>query len=55
MFIVHVAELKALEMTIHSSWTVLITGANPIHIAALKQDEILTKILVKYSDFVNIF
>ena len=55
MFVVQVAELKAPEINIHPSQIAQITDGDPMQIAALKQDEVLTKILVKYSDFADVF
>ena len=54
-FVVHVAELEALEMTIYPLQTAQITGNNPIQVAALKQNEILIEVLVEYSNFADVF
>lgn len=54
-FIVYVAELETPEMTIHPSQTVQINVGDPVQVAVLKQDETLIKILVKYSDFADVF
>ena len=55
MFVVHVIELEAPEMTIHPLQTAQITSGNPVQIAALKQNEAPTKVLVEYLDFIDVF
>ena len=55
MFMVYIAALEAPEMTIHPSQTAQITGGGPMQITTSKQDEALTKVPTKYSDFSDVF
>ena len=56
-FMVHVSALEAplSGMTIHLSRAAQIIGSNPVQVAALKQNEALTKVPTKYSDFADVF
>lgn len=54
-FVVHVKELEVPKITIHLSQKSQITGSDLVQVAALKKDKALTKLLVKYSDFADVF
>lgn len=54
-FVVYVAALKALKMTIHPSRISQILGSNRVQITALKQNYVSIKVLTEYSDFADVF
>lgn len=55
IFLVHVAALKALEISIHLFQIGQIISDDHILVIALKQNKILIKVLIKYLDFSDIF
>ena len=50
-----VLALQVPEITIHSSWITEIIGSKTAQVAAFKENKVFTKVLIKYSDFKNIF